>query len=69
MRVQRVSYPSFNVPVHPALKRTPNLYFQELQKLAIEQKVRFEEITSVVLSEVEHFEKCVGEVFCLAFQI
>ena len=69
MRAQRIAYPSFNVPLHPALKRTPNPYFQDLRKQAIEQKARFEEIALVVVSEIEHFEKCVAEVFCAAFQI
>ncbi len=69
MRAQRVSYPGFNAAIHPALRLTPNFYFPDFRKQAIEQKARFEEITSVVVSEVEHFEKCVAEVFCAAFQI
>jgi hypothetical protein len=69
MRAQRVSYPGFSAAIHPALKLTPSLHFPDFRKQAIEQKVRFQEITSLVVSEVEQFEESVVEVFCAAFQI
>lgn len=69
MKAQRAFYPSFNASIHPALKPLSNLHFRELKKQAIKQKVHLQDMSDVVLSEVEHFEKGVGEVFCLVFQI
>jgi hypothetical protein len=69
MRAQRVSYPSFDAPVHPALKLAPNLNFPEFRKQAMEQKVRFHELTGFVHAELRHFGNDIAEVFCASFQI
>jgi hypothetical protein len=69
MRAQRVSYPSFNAPVHPALKLTPNLNFPDFRKQAMEQKVRFKELADFAQSELRHFGSGIAEVFCASFQI
>lgn len=69
MRAQRVSYPSLNAAVRPALKLAPNLYFPDFRKQAIEQKVRFQELTSYARSELRYFGGDIVEVFCASFQI
>jgi hypothetical protein len=69
MRAQRVSYPSFNAPVHPALKLAPNFYFPDFRKQVMERKVRFQEFMSFVDSELRHLENSIAEVFCASFQI
>lgn len=69
MRAQRVSYPGFSAPVHPALKPAPNLYFPDFRKQAMEQKVRFQELASFAHSELRHFGTDIVEVFCVSLQI
>jgi hypothetical protein len=69
MRAQRASYPSFNVPLHPALRPAPNFYFPDFRKQAIEQKARFQELASSAHSELRHLGSGIAEVFCVAFQI
>jgi hypothetical protein len=69
MRAQRASYPSFNVPVHPALKRASNPYFADFQKQLTNQKIRFEQFASLAQSELRHAASDIAEVFCASFQI
>ena len=69
MRAQRVSYPSFDAPVHSALKLAPNLYFPDFRKQAMEQKVRFQELADFAQSELRQFGSGIAEVFCASFQI
>ena len=69
MRAQRVSYPSFNGPVHPALRRTPNPYFQDLRQQATEQMRRFEQFAHVAQSELRHAARDIAEVVCASLQI
>jgi hypothetical protein len=69
MRAQRASYPSFNAPVHPALKLAPNLNLPEFRKQAMEQKLRFQELADFTRSELRHVGSGIAEVFCASFQI
>jgi hypothetical protein len=69
MPAQRASYPSFNVPVHPALKRAPNPYFPDFQKLVTDQTVRLQQFASIAQSELGHAARDIAEVFCASFQI
>jgi hypothetical protein len=69
MRAQRVSYPSFNAAIHPALKLAPNLNFPEFRKQAMEQKLRFQELADFAQSELRHVGSGIAEVFCASFQI
>jgi hypothetical protein len=69
MRAQRVLYPSFDAPVHPALKLAPNPNVPDFRKQAIEQKLRFQELADVARSELRHFGSGIAEVFCASFQI
>jgi hypothetical protein len=69
MRAQRVSYPSFNPSIHPALKLAPNLNFLDFRKQAMEQKLRFQELVGFAQSELRHVGSGIAEVFCASFQI
>jgi hypothetical protein len=69
MRAQRVSYPSFNVSIHPALKLAPNLNVPDFRKQAMQQKLRFQELADVAQSELLQFGSGIAEVFCASFQI
>ena len=69
MRAQRVSYPSFNASIHPALKLAPNLYFLDFRQQAAEQKVRFQELASFAQAELRQFGSGIAEVFCASLQI
>jgi hypothetical protein len=69
MRAQRVSYPSFDAPVHQALKLAPNLNVPDFRKQAMEQKLRFQELADFAQSELRQFGSGIAEVFCASFQI
>lgn len=68
MRAQRVSYPSFNASIHPALKLAPNLN-ADFRKQAMEQKLRFQALADFAQSELRQFGRGIAEVFCASFQI
>ena len=69
MRAQRVSYPSFGAPVHPALKAAPNFHFPDIRKQAMDHTVRLREFANVAQSELRHAASDIAEVFCASFQI
>ena len=69
MRAQRVSYPNFDAPVHPALKLAPNLNFPDFRRQAMERKLRFQELVGFAQSELRHVGSGIAEVFCASFQI
>lgn len=69
MRAQRVSYPSFDAPVHSALKLAPNLNVPDFRRRAMEQKFRLQELADFAQSELRHFGSGIAEVFCASFQI
>jgi hypothetical protein len=64
MKTQMASYPSFNAPIHPALRTIP-----DFRKEALELKIRFQEKASFVVSDLRHFGNCIVEIFCVSFQI
>jgi hypothetical protein len=69
MRAQRFSYPSFDAPVHQALRAAPNFYLPDFRKQFLEQKVRFQVLASSAESEVRQLGKGIAEVFCASLQI
>jgi hypothetical protein len=64
MIMQRASYPSFNAPIHPALKSVPDFRIR-----ALELKIRFQEKAGFLFSDLQHFRNCLVEMVCVSLQI
>ena len=69
MRVEKLSYPDFGVPVHQALKSAPEFYFPDIRKQVTDQTARFERFAHVAQSELRHAARDIAEVFCASLQI
>lgn len=55
--------------LHSALKLAPNLYLPDFRKQAIEQKVRRQDLTRFLHSELRHLGSFIREWFCITLQI
>jgi hypothetical protein len=55
--------------VHRELKFAASLHLSALRKWAIEQKIRCEELTPFVQSELRHLRSSVSELVCVTLQI